>query len=346
MMNYFHYQYKHDHLQFSSHIYKISTYHYNWHPETEVLVLLQGRVEVSCNTERTYLEPLDVIIIAPQVGHATLALEPDTTALVMHMDPKFFTSFDPDFGTYRFILQSDESTRHNEFYTAARQYMAQMMLEQLKADTPLRNMAMESYFLGLSQLVYNKILPVKAVIKGAKPAELQEATFENMIAYIDDNYQNKIELEDIAAIGGYNVSYASQFFKRQIGISFMEYLLRMRLREAAVLLANGEEQIVRIANQCGFPDSKAFNMAFKKHFQTTPSEYRKQAQLVGRKTKLHDWKEMISVTDTEVLSILQSFINTKQKRKVKSPDATVVHGDDPRIDMVREELKKLLDSLV
>lgn len=32
-----------------------------------------------------------------------------------------------------------------------------------------------------------------------------------MIAYIDENYKQKIELEDIAKIGGYNVNYTSQF---------------------------------------------------------------------------------------------------------------------------------------
>ena len=38
-----------------------------------------------------------------------------------------------------------------------------------------------------------------------------------MIAYIDEHYQQKIELEDIAKIGGYNVAYTSQFFKRANG---------------------------------------------------------------------------------------------------------------------------------
>ncbi|MDU2165859.1 MAG: hypothetical protein E7E17_06170, partial [Veillonella sp.] len=82
-MDYFHYTYKHNHIDFSSHIYKVSTYHYNWHGETEILILLKGRIEMSCNSEVFTMEPLDTIIISPQVGHATLALEEDTTALVI-----------------------------------------------------------------------------------------------------------------------------------------------------------------------------------------------------------------------------------------------------------------------
>ena len=67
-MDYFHYTYKHNHIDFNSDIYKVSTYHYNWHGETEILILLKGRIEMSCNSEVFTMEPLDTIIISPQVG--------------------------------------------------------------------------------------------------------------------------------------------------------------------------------------------------------------------------------------------------------------------------------------
>ncbi len=95
IMDYFYYTYKHNHIDFSSHIYKVSTYHYNWHGETEILILLKGRIEMSCNSEVFTMEPLDTIIISPQVGHATLALEQDTTALVIHIGKDFFQEFSP-----------------------------------------------------------------------------------------------------------------------------------------------------------------------------------------------------------------------------------------------------------
>ena len=74
-MDYFHYTYKHNYIDFNSDIYKVSTYHYNWHSGVEVLILLKGRIDMSCNSEVFTMEPLDTIIISPQVGHATLALE-------------------------------------------------------------------------------------------------------------------------------------------------------------------------------------------------------------------------------------------------------------------------------
>lgn len=84
IMDYFYYTYKHKSSDFSSHIYKVGTYHYK-HGETNSYFAKKGRIEMSCNSEVFTMEPLDSIIISPQVGHATLALEQDTTALDLFM---------------------------------------------------------------------------------------------------------------------------------------------------------------------------------------------------------------------------------------------------------------------
>lgn len=340
-MEYFYYTYKNNHIDFSSHIYKVSTYHYNWHGETEILILLKGRIEMSCNSEVFTMEPLDTIIISPQVGHATLALEEDTTALVIHVGKEFFQGFDPNFGMYQFVVRSDETSRHNPFFTSLRHHAAMMMLLEVNGESPANRMWIEHHYMVLAGDVYSEVDAVKSVHISSKPADMTAATFDKMIAYVDEHYQQKIELEDIAKVGGYNVNYTSQFFKRQLGVSFLEYLLRLRLREATVRLANSEEAIVRVANRCGFPDIKAFNVAFKKHFHTTPSEYRKQARSIGRKTKLHNWKEMISTRDKDMLDILNSFL----PYHFNLIDGETSIEADKKLQSLKAKLKAIVEEL-
>ena len=317
-MDYFHYTYKHNHIDFSSHIYKVSTYHYNWHGETEILILLKGRIEMSCNSEVFTMEPLDAIIISPQVGHATLALEQDTTALVIHVGKEFFQQFDPNFGMYQFVIRSNQSNRHNPFFTALRYHAAMMMLIKVNGESSVNRMWLEYHYLALTSAAYSEIDAVKSIHINSKPVDMTVATFDKMITYIDDNYQQKIELEDIAKIGGYNVNYTSQFFKRQLGVSFLEYLLRMRLREATVRLANSDDAVAHIASSCGFADIKAFNVAFKKYFRMTPTEYRKQVKAIGRKTPLQDGVEIVSVENQDVLELLHSFLSYEDDSRAKS----------------------------
>ena len=340
-MDYFHYTYKHNHIDFNSDIYKVSTYHYNWHSGVEVLILLKGRIDMSCNSEVFTMEPLDTIIISPQVGHATLALEEDTTALVIHVGKDFFQQFDPNFGMYQFVLRSDESNRYNSFFTTLRHHAAMMMLLMVNGESPTNRLDVEYHYLSLVSDIYKEINKVKSIHVHTKPVDITVATFDKMIAYIDENYQQKIELENLAKIGGYNVNYTSQFFKRQLGVSFLEYLLRLRLREATVRLVNSEDGVAHIASSCGFADIKAFNVAFKKHFHTTPSEYRKQAKELGRKTKLHDWKEIISTQEQDIIRILESFVPYHDDLQYK----VELDKANQKLQTVKKQLKSVVEKL-
>lgn len=339
-MNYFYYTYQHNHIQFSSHIYKVSSYHYNWHDDVEILILLKGHLEMSCNAEVFKMHPLDAVIISPQVGHATLALEPDTMAIVVHIEKDYFTYFDKQFDTYRFVIHAPSESRHNPFLVDLQYHIGAMMLyeyECYRTDEPSkvqRSLFLEQHFSKLAFSLYEKVLLHKTESILVRSKDTSSTTFDTMIAYIDDNYHGKIGLEDVARIGGYSVAYTSQFFKRHMGISFMEYLLRLRLREATVCLANSDEPISRIANHVGFADIKAFNVAFKKQFHTTPSHYRLIAKEIGRETKLHDWKEMVSTQSDDVLAILKEM-STPHK-----PSST-----NEQVERIKAELEKLLDSL-
>lgn len=317
-MDYFDYSYKHDYIEFSSSIYKVGTYHYNWHGETEILILLKGRIEMSCNNEVFTMEPLDAVIISPQVGHSVLALEEDVIALVVHVGNKFYQQYDPNFGTYQFVVRSDESTRHNQFFTTLRHHAAMMMLIKTKGESSVYRMWIEHHYLALAGDVYREFDPIKRIHENARPGDIKPATFDKMISYIDEHYQQKIELEEIAKIGGYNVAYTSQFFKRQMGISFVEYVLRLRLRDATTRLTTTDEAIARIASSCGFADIKAFNVAFKKHFNLTPTEYRKQVKALGRKTILQDGKEIMSVDNQAILDLLLSFLSYEDDSRSKA----------------------------
>ena len=234
-MDYFDYSYKHKYIEFSSNIYRVNTYHYNWHSGVEVLILLKGRIDMSCNSEVFTMEPLDSIIISPQVGHATLALEQDTTALVIHVGKDFFQQFDPNFGMYQFVVRSDETNRHNSFFTSLRHHAAMMMLLMSDGESSANRLWLEHHYLSLASDLYSKIDAVKSI--HGKPVDMTVATFDKMIAYIDKNYQQKIELEDIAQIGGYNVNYTSQFFKRQLGVSFLKATLKALISAKPQLLA-------------------------------------------------------------------------------------------------------------
>ena len=66
----------------------------------------------------------------------------------------------------------------------------------------------------------------------------------------------------------------SHRFHEVLGITFRDYLLRVRLERAKVLLANGHASITEVAQNVGFGDLPRFDKVFKRYTGVTLSAYR------------------------------------------------------------------------
>ncbi|SHK00879.1 two-component system, response regulator YesN [Geosporobacter subterraneus DSM 17957] len=93
--------------------------------------------------------------------------------------------------------------------------------------------------------------------------------------YIEENYMKNITLEDLGAHIGFNPSYFSSLFKRETGISFVEYLSKIRIEKAKELLRESDLRIQDVCLMVGYSDAKYFTKSFIKHTGLKPNEYRK-----------------------------------------------------------------------
>lgn len=98
---------------------------------------------------------------------------------------------------------------------------------------------------------------------------------QNAINFIQDNYGNKITLEDVANHVYLNSSYLSQLFKKEIGTSFGDYLTDIRIKQAKILIRESDKSMNEIAEKVGFANQNYFTKVFKKSVGLSPSEYKK-----------------------------------------------------------------------
>lgn len=99
-----------------------------------------------------------------------------------------------------------------------------------------------------------------------------------IIDYIDDNYKQKISLDQIATLTNYNKSYLSSIFKKKMGVTIFEYLRNVRIEHCLSDLKNSNENIVDIALNNGFANIQIFNRTFKELFGMTPKQYRNKSK--------------------------------------------------------------------
>ena len=94
--------------------------------------------------------------------------------------------------------------------------------------------------------------------------------------FIANNYKQDIGLSDVAGVVNLSSVYFSGLFKKEIGENFVDYLNRVRIDAAKVLLKDVRNNIGEIAEQCGFSDTRYFAKIFKRSVGITPSDYRKR----------------------------------------------------------------------
>lgn len=100
--------------------------------------------------------------------------------------------------------------------------------------------------------------------------------------YIHDHYMDDIRLGTLADLAGMSTSAFSRFFKLHTGNTLREYLINIRLGNAARLLLDTSESIANISFFCGFNNLSNFNRIFKDRKVCSPSEFREQV----RKTRI------------------------------------------------------------
>jgi len=93
--------------------------------------------------------------------------------------------------------------------------------------------------------------------------------------YIDEHYLEDINLNMIAEALYVNAYYLSHTFKKIIGYSPMQYVIRRRIGEAQTLLINTNHTITDIAMMSGYNNSNYFQMVFNTMVGMSPGKYRK-----------------------------------------------------------------------
>lgn len=100
------------------------------------------------------------------------------------------------------------------------------------------------------------------------------AMFDQALAYIHAHYTDDLSLRQVAEHVHLNPSYFSTLFKKETGETFTNYVTRMKLQRAQVLLRNTDMKMTEICQTVGFEDSAYFSSVFKKFFHMSPSEFR------------------------------------------------------------------------
>jgi two-component system response regulator YesN len=117
------------------------------------------------------------------------------------------------------------------------------------------------------------------MIMNATGNSSRDSIIDDIIYYIDHNYQNNIKLESIAPLFGYNSAYLGKIFSKTVGNNFNCYVDYIRINHSKELLLQNKLKVYEISEVIGYKNVDYFHKKFKKYVGVSPAEFRKAAEL-------------------------------------------------------------------
>jgi YesN/AraC family two-component response regulator len=150
---------------------------------------------------------------------------------------------------------------------------------------PVAKVEMERCIVGLHEMLQMQALQKEsrspALVKALIPEENRthgirdNATLQlaGAIEYVERNFREKISSSEVASLCGLTPFQFSRTFKETYGLTFQEYVLRYRIREACRLLKNPAAEVAEVAHLAGFNDPSYFGKIFRRYISCSPSQY-------------------------------------------------------------------------
>jgi AraC-like DNA-binding protein len=231
----------------------------------------------------------DCYLIKPGVVHSFIACEKNPyDMLVVHFD--FFYERDRNFWPHKkFHLEEGtevpekhllrdvpmfESTIFPDNLPLSNYSVVEVLMRKM---TDIYNSGIHGKELLLKAYLLEILFTVYSTLEENKSLNISNPGFEKIkkaFDYINENYSQKINVQELAVLCSLSTNYFASIFKAQTGYAPNEYLIRLRIDKARQLLAKNFNTISEISEMVGFGDIHYFSYYFKKIEGMSPSQYR------------------------------------------------------------------------
>lgn len=263
------------HVEYSDNdIWKHPIANAHFHKVYEIYYLLENEIAYFIDDKTYHIKEGTVVIVPPFHIHSTRCLNEKTRKrILIYIPEKFIEDYlkdEPDLlkrlGNIPLPLKP---ARRKAFETLLFKLLTEY---QTKSPSPVLQKALLGEFLVSLWRYMNES---KKEEDTANTVHKSSEQMQRITNYVTSHYYQDLSLESLSKMFFLHPTYISRAFKKQLNISFVDYLKSVRIREAMLLLQSSEFSIVEIATKVGFVSSTSFCRAFKAVMGTTPLQYRK-----------------------------------------------------------------------
>lgn len=258
------------------------SYPLHCHEEMEIVFVDCGKCRYTIANEDVDLVDGDILVMMPWTLHSFHLTEHDgyflSNALLASLNMINHSTVDICSSKYFLPILNGGCSNYCLIRCTSKHYMEFRNLMSELLDTYfLKEDFFEIKIKYLLNLLFYMLLKYKYIeIYNDTPTKKDADSVRSVIDYISENYKNHITLEKLSELVHLSETRLSRIFRSITGMSCIDYVIEFRLSKALDMLRSSDISVIEIAYETGFNNISYFNRTFKKHFNVTPTEYRKK----------------------------------------------------------------------
>lgn len=256
------------------------------HGEVELGMILDGSLVLHSGTEQYEMGKGDMYLINSLDAHEFVAEGKGALILSIQLSLWMMEQFLTERPNIRFLGSArvkDHYDGREEHYRLLSLLCVELAYAYLggRKDYEYKCFSLASQILySIKRDVPNEVISQQDYL----PMQKKSDRILSVINYIEENFNNKLLLEDIARREGVSMTYLSHLFKDTLGVSFQDYLKQKRFEYACNLIATTQRKILDISISSGFSDVRYLTKLFQERYGCTPKEYRRGTATLQEKS--------------------------------------------------------------
>ncbi|MGB7191889.1 MAG: AraC family transcriptional regulator [Collimonas pratensis] len=266
-----------------SHGYPYRTVRWHFHPEYEIQLVTATSGKYFVGDFIGNFEPGNLVLLGPNLPHNWVSeMAPDETVaergLIIQFSADFIGNCIHAFPELKSLQRLLSAAQGGQLFSAATGEQVTPVFRELLSARGFRRVQL---FLSLLDCLVKDQERRPLASPGYMPDALayMSSTFNHVLAYIGENLATDLREATLAELCKQSVSTFSRSFRKHTGMSFVQYVNRLRINVACEMLMDGDASITDICFLVGFNNVSNFNRQFLEQKGVSPSRFRKYQEI-------------------------------------------------------------------
>jgi AraC-like DNA-binding protein len=248
----------------------------HWHYDYEILVILEGKLQVFCDSRSFIMETGDIALFNTKEIHGFTKTNCENICLYIQFSPVVFSSILDENQAFAFYLNSvtdafSPRIPYRDFTAAACR-----VGQAARSRDPGARLRVTALMLTLAAdlLDFTEHEIRSAAASPEESADFGEGILPGLISFIDSNLQSETLADDIYRKFRTSQKQLYRYLKGITGLTLKDLIDAARIEKSKQLLRMNTIKISEIADECGFASEATFFRVFRKETGKTPRDFR------------------------------------------------------------------------